>query len=137
MLIYDIQNYVPQNTVYMLNEEIKSLDDKQKAQILMYKFKNPTICLILSIFLGIFGVDRFYLEDFLIGGIKAGLMCMLTFFGAISEEIGENDVLDIIIGFIFIAMIVFWFIDIFLCFIRCKDKNYQKIMEILNYLKRK
>lgn len=79
MLIYDIQNYVPQNTVYMLNEEIKSLDDKQKEQILMYKFKNPTICLILSIFLGIFGVDRFYLEDFLIGGIKAGLMCMLTF----------------------------------------------------------
>lgn len=81
-------------------------DDQMKAlTVLSNEFKDPTISLIVSIFLGGWGIDRF-----LIGDIGMGLFKLLT--------MG-------VFGFLY-------FIDIFLIMGRTKEKNFDKIIEIFS-----
>ena len=56
------QNY-PEAKLPFLREALAKLDENKWAAIQTLQPKNPTTMLIISIFLGIFGVDRFMLSD--------------------------------------------------------------------------
>ena len=64
----------PSEQLPSLRERLSQLDDSQANQVIAAaNIKNPTTALILSIFLGGFGVDRFY-----IGNTGLGIGKLLT-----------------------------------------------------------
>ena len=80
--------------VAMLNDNADILDN--------VKLKNPKVTLILSIFLGVFGIDRLYQS-----GIKV-FLCKL--------------------GMLFFTLGTWWLVDIGYSIIMTQDVNYNKLL---------
>ena len=74
----------PSEQLPSLRERLSQLDDSQANQVIAAtEVKNPTTALILSIFLGSFGVDRFYIGNtgLGIGKLLATLLLPFITFG--------------------------------------------------------
>jgi TM2 domain-containing membrane protein YozV len=46
-----------------IRERLLTLDDSKMSAVQMMQFKDPTTSLIISILIGSFGIDRFYIGD--------------------------------------------------------------------------
>ena len=92
--------YFPEEQLYSIRERLMSVSDDKYPIISALGYKDPTVSLILSLFLGYLGIDRF-----IIGDIGLGIGKLLTFGGC------------------FIWMIVDWF----LIMKATKEKNLQKL----------
>lgn len=103
-IMAQIRDYVPNNKKEELQKLLTGAPDDAQMRISALGFKSSTTALLLSIFLGEFGIDRFYLGDTVKGIIK-----LLT---------------AALCG-------VWWFLDIFLCYKRAKKKNYDKIVKAI------
>ena len=69
----------PSEQLPSLRQRLSRLDDSQANQVIVAaNLKNPTTALILSIFLGTLGVDRFYIGHIGLGVAKL-LLAWLTF----------------------------------------------------------
>ena len=69
----------PSEQLPSLRQRLSQLDDSQANQVIAAaNIKNPTTALILSIFLGTLGVDRFYIGQVGLGVAKL-LLAWLTF----------------------------------------------------------
>ena len=69
----------PSEQLPSLRQRLSQLDESQANQVIAAaNIKNPTTALILSIFLGTFGVDRFYIGHVGLGVAKL-LLAWLTF----------------------------------------------------------
>lgn len=69
----------PSEQLPSLRQRLSRLDDSQANQVIAAaNLKNPTTALILSIFLGTLGVDRFYIGHIGLGVAKL-LLAWLTF----------------------------------------------------------
>ena len=69
----------PSEQLPSLRQRLSQLDDSQANQVIAAaNIKNPTTALILSIFLGTLGVDRFYIGHVGLGIAKL-LLAWLTF----------------------------------------------------------
>ena len=69
----------PSEQLPSLRQRLSQLDDSQANQVIVAtNIKNPTTALILSIFLGTLGVDRFYIGHVGLGVAKL-LLAWLTF----------------------------------------------------------
>lgn len=66
--------FIPAESVPMIKEKIEALPTNKQINVQTINFKNPTVALILSLFLGGLGVDRFYN-----GQIGLGLGKLFTF----------------------------------------------------------
>lgn len=64
------QNFFPQEKLLFLKEKLLNLNDRQFSLLYSLELKDPLIVLIISIFLGHFGVDRFMLNDNTLGVLK-------------------------------------------------------------------
>ncbi len=53
----------PEEKTMFIREKLLTVDDSKWSMISVLQFKNPTTALILSLFLGGLGVDRFYIGD--------------------------------------------------------------------------
>ena len=65
-----------------MNKDLYELDyheNVELAQELKGATKDSTVGILLALFLGGFGAHRFYLDDFLVGGIFLALSCVLWF----------------------------------------------------------
>ncbi|MCL2013957.1 MAG: TM2 domain-containing protein [Oscillospiraceae bacterium] len=72
--------FLPQH-IPVIKEKLMSLDESKVLALQSMDFKDPTTLLIISIFLGSFGVDRFMLGDTGMGVLKlltGGLCGILT-----------------------------------------------------------
>lgn len=56
-------SYFPEEKAMFIRERLMTVDDSKWAILSSMQFKNPTTALILSIFLGVYGVDRFFIGD--------------------------------------------------------------------------
>lgn len=54
---------LPEQEVPFVREKLLTLDDSRWGALSTIQFKSPTTALLLSIFLGCYGVDRFYIGD--------------------------------------------------------------------------
>lgn len=73
------RKYLPKNKMGTIKETLMGLNEAKLKIVLMTaedEFKDPTTALILSLFLGNLGIDRFY-----IGDTGAGIGKLLTFGG--------------------------------------------------------
>ena len=96
--------YLPADKIMYLKEKLSSLSPEKEALLHSFEFKDPIVMLLISIFLGGFGVDRFMLED-----TGLGILKLLTLGGC-----GIWSLVD-------------------LCIItnKTKEYNYNKLMQIL------
>lgn len=101
---------IPSENVFMLQKQLEVIDEKELHQLMAIPLKEPFIGLLLGLFLGVFGMDRFYKGDIGIGIVKL-LFCWLTF------------------G-------IWWLIDLFLVYKGIKKDNFQKIMQNLAFIKK-
>jgi len=72
--LFLLDNRFPPYRYNEIRSWLMTLDDRQFLLIDDYKYKDPFIMTMISIFLGYIGVDRFVLED-----IKKGLFKLLMF----------------------------------------------------------
>ncbi|WP_321480184.1 TM2 domain-containing protein [uncultured Bacteroides sp.] len=73
MFIMGNGKYLPEEKLHYIRERLESLDENKWNYISTMQFKNPTVSLIISIFLGCYGIDRFYL-----GHIGLGIGKLIT-----------------------------------------------------------
>ncbi len=81
MYIMTNQKYFPSEKLVYIREKLTSMDDSKFAFISTVELKDPTTLLLVSIFLGALGVDRFMLGDVGMGILKlltGGLCGVLT-----------------------------------------------------------
>lgn len=97
---------IPSDKLVVLKNSLAKANEDCEENLAMIKLRNPIVILLMSIFFGCFGVDRFMLGDIGVG------ICKL-FFGWLTFGIWP-------------------LIDIFVCFKRAKEKNLQEILMSLN-----
>ena len=81
MYVMTNQKYLPAEKILFVKEKLKNIDEERFALISSVEFKDPTTILLVSLFLGTFGVDRFMLGETGMGVLKlltAGLCGILT-----------------------------------------------------------
>ena len=97
---------IPNDKIVVLKNSLMKASEECEENLAIVKLKNPLIILLMSIFFGWIGVDRFMLGDVGVG------VCKILF------------------GWLTLGI---WpFIDIFICFKRAKEKNLQEILMNLN-----
>jgi hypothetical protein len=70
MFIMTNQKFFPVEKLMYVKEKLMSLDDSKFMLINSVELKDPTTLLLISIFLGTFGIDRFMLGDTGMGILK-------------------------------------------------------------------
>lgn len=104
-LMTNAKNF-PSNQIMYLKDRLAALDDNQFMMISSMELKDPNTMLIISIFLGTLGIDRFMLND-----VGMGVLKLLTG--------GCCGVLTII--------------DWFMIMDKTREYNFMNIMNALNY----
>ena len=105
-LITQFKNHIPDDQVLILKNSLASASDDCYDNLIALTFKNPTTTLLLSIFLGGLGVDRFYIGD-------TGLGVCKLLFGWLTGGIWP-------------------IVDIFFSYKKTKEKNLNKILSAIN-----
>ena len=63
MYIMSNQKYFPAEKIMYLKEKLLAADEEKMSMISTIELKDPTTILLVSIFLGSLGIDRFMLGD--------------------------------------------------------------------------
>lgn len=104
MYIMTNQKYFPAEKIMYLREKLAAMDDSKFSLISTVEMKDPTTLLLISLFLGSFGIDRF-----MVGDTGMGILKLLTG------------------GCCGILTIVDWFIIMN----KAKEVNFNKIMTLI------
>ena len=117
-----IRKQIPVELYRELRTRIESASEDKYKKIEDLKLKNIYVTVILSLFLGIFGVDRFYAGDIRLGIGKLVLGVVGYLFGGFGT-----------IGFALqLLSYVWWIEDIFFSYRLSRKRNSEKIYGILN-----
>ena len=95
------QKYLPSNKIPFIQERLALIPESKLSILYSMEFKDPTTILLVSVFVGSFGIDRF-----LIGDTGLGIGKLLTAGGCL----------------------VWWLVDLFLIVDRTKEVNFNKLM---------
>ena len=81
MYIMTNQKYFPAEKIMYIKEKLAAMDESKFSMISTIEMKDPTTILLVSIFLGGLGIDRFMLGDIGMGILKlltCGVCAILT-----------------------------------------------------------
>lgn len=104
MFIMSNAKYFPAEKIMYLKDKLRTMDEEKFALISTIDFKDPTTLLLVSLFLGSLGIDRFMLGDTGMGILKlltlgvCGVMTIVDWF-TISKKAKEtnfNNVMSLI-----------------------------------------
>ena len=73
MYIMTNQKYFPAEKIMLIKERLLALDEQRFQLVSMIELKDPTTLLLISIFIGGLGIDRF-----MIGDTGMGILKLLT-----------------------------------------------------------
>lgn len=98
------QKYFPEEKLPFLKDKLSRLNENQFSGLYNIQLKDPVILLIISIFLGNFGIDRFLLNNTALGILKLltcggfGLWTLIDWFLIIgkTKEYNLNKIMTII-----------------------------------------
>ncbi len=104
MFVMANQKYFPAEKIVFLKEKIKNIDEEKFALISTIDFKDPTTLLLVSLFLGGLGIDRFMLGDTGLGVLKlltggcCGIMIVMDWFNISkkAKEVNFNNLMTLI-----------------------------------------
>ncbi len=101
LYLTQFRQYIPRNKIFNLKNILIKADDSIEDNLALVSLHNPTLILILSIFLGSLGVDRFMLGDYGLG------ICKLLFS--------------------WITFGIWALVDIYFSYQKAKDINYKRL----------
>lgn len=96
MYVMTNQKYLPAEKIVFIKEKLKNVDEERFALISSVEFKDPTTILLVSLFLGTFGVDRFMLGETGMGVLKlltcglCGILTIIDWF-TVQKKAKENN----------------------------------------------
>ena len=104
MFIMTNQKYFPAEKIMFLKDKLRTIDEEKFTLISAIDFKEPTTILIISLFLGTLGIDRFMLGDTGMGVLKlltggcCGIMTIIDWFTVSkkAKEVNFNNVMTLI-----------------------------------------
>lgn len=73
MYIMTNQKYFPEEKIVYLKDKLRTMDEEKFSLVSTIEMKDPTTLLLVSIFIGTLGIDRFMLGD-----IGMGILKLLT-----------------------------------------------------------
>ncbi|MBQ8351295.1 MAG: TM2 domain-containing protein [Clostridia bacterium] len=94
------QKEFPHDKLFLLREKMLAADEGKYQVVSMMSFKDPTVLLVISLFLGSFGIDRFMLGDTGLGVLKlltcgvCGIMTIIDWF-TVSGKAKEKNFQDL------------------------------------------
>lgn len=104
-------NKFPRMALPALRQEMQNVAPQTQYQVMSAAYKEPVLAWVLSFFLGMIGVDRFYVGD---TGLGIGKLLLTIFtFGMLGW--------------------IWWFVDLFLILNRARRANYERAMMIMAY----
>lgn len=104
MYIMSNKDFFPSDKIMLLREKLLATDEAKFIAVSAFSMKNPTTFLILSILLGVIGIDRFMLGD-----IGMGILKLLTW------------------G----LCLILWIVDICTIMNKVRERNYNDVMLLL------
>ena len=135
-----LRKYIPENSVYIFSKSLQDAPENTMDYVMTLPLKNPLTTLLLSIFLGGWGIDRLYINDGL-GYVKlilAILRAIIGFIGGLAIWVGNTFLLErcVLIGFLLgCAGVIWWIIDICILSKRVKEVNVIEIIERIKQAK--
>ena len=104
LFIMTNQKYFPAEKMVFLKEKLRTIDEEKFALISAIDFKEPTTLLLISLFLGALGIDRFMLGDTGLGILKlltggcCGILTIIDWFTITNKakEFNFNKVMTLI-----------------------------------------
>lgn len=104
MYIMSNQKYFPAEKMMYLREKLQNVDDSKFGLLSSIELKDPTTMLLVSLFLGSLGVDRFMLGDTGMGVLKlltggcCGILTIIDWFSVQkkAKEINFNKVMALL-----------------------------------------
>lgn len=98
------QKYFPAEKIMYLKEKLKTMDESKFSLISTIELKDPTTILLVSIFLGGLGIDRFMIGDTGVGILKlltggvCGILALVDWFtiSQKTKELNFNNVMALI-----------------------------------------
>ncbi|MBE6915848.1 MAG: TM2 domain-containing protein [Ruminococcaceae bacterium] len=104
MYIMTNQKYFPAEKIMYLKDKLRTMDEEKFSLISTIEMKDPTTLLLVSLFLGVLGVDRFMIGDTGMGILKlltcgvCGILTIIDWFSisAKTKELNFNRVMSLI-----------------------------------------
>ena len=96
MFIMQNQKFFPAEKIIYLKEKLQGIDDNKFMLVSSIEFRDPTTMLLISLFLGSLGVDRFMLGDTGTGVLKlltggcCGILTIIDWFGIQKKVKDQN-----------------------------------------------
>lgn len=104
MYIMTNQKYFPEEKIIYLKDKLRTMDDEKFSLISTIELKDPTTILLVSIFLGALGIDRFMIGDTGMGILKLltlgcfGILTIIDWFtiSKKTKEVNFNKIMTLI-----------------------------------------
>ena len=96
MYIMTNQKYFPAEKIMFLKEKLYKIDETKFSMISCMEYKDPTTILLVSLFLGPLGIDRFMLKDTGMGVLKlltggcCGILTIIDWFSVQKKAKEKN-----------------------------------------------
>lgn len=133
MFILNKSTLFPSPLILYIREQMLKMEDEKWGKVSTVQFRNPTIAMLLSLGCGVYGIDRFYLGNRLLGCLK--LLCTIILIAVIVviDFMDTDNLFFVLFMLLLISIVILWyFIDIFLVTKKTKELNYNKLLTILN-----
>ena len=128
------QNKFPRTTLTILRAKMLDASDSQWNKVRFSELIEPNTMLLISLFIGRFGIERFIIKRRVSGILKlliclpaiaAGIACLFLFL------MQENEYGKLCL-FLFLLGEVCWIADLFLIRRMTREYNYNQINKLLN-----
>ena len=104
MYIMTNQKFFPPEKVAYLKDKLRTIDDQKFSLLQTIEMKDPTTLLLVSIFLGTLGIDRFMIGDTGMGILKlltlgcCGILTIIDWFtiSKKTKDLNFNNVMSLI-----------------------------------------
>lgn len=104
MYILQNQKYLPAEQMLFIRDKLMAMDDSKFIMLNAVELRDPTIMLIVSIFLGSLGIDRFMLGDIGLGVLKlltcgvCGILSIIDWFTVMrrTKELNFNNLMMVL-----------------------------------------
>ena len=104
MYVMTNQKYFPPEKIMYLKEKLAAMDESKFTMVSTVELKDPTTILLVSIFLGTLGIDRFMLGDTGMGILKlltggcCGILTIIDWFTVSkkTKELNFNNLMTVL-----------------------------------------